>query len=167
MLWRGTVQHTARRSPQKTKVKCSLFTECASSSKFSPGSALCLNITWCRRRLVCQECQVWLQSGSDWTARTFSAPILVDFGSASQNELKFDLKESRICPIWGQSDPLLAQIWPTCNEVVVGSSRILLKVNCYYQCFSRQTPWYSIETKSMCKCVSAFTKSVYCHLYAF
>ena len=36
----------------------------------------------------------------------------VHFGSVSRNVLKYDLKKSRISPIWGQSDPLWAQIWP-------------------------------------------------------
>ena len=35
-------------------------------------------------------------------------------GSPSQNVLKSDLKKSQICPIWGQSDPLLAKIRHFC-----------------------------------------------------
>ena len=37
---------------------------------------------------------------------TFSDHISVHFGSTKSN-----LKKSRICPIWGQSDPLRSQIW--------------------------------------------------------
>ena len=31
------------------------------------------------------------------------------FGAPAPNALKSDLKKSRICPIWGQSDPLWSQ----------------------------------------------------------
>ena len=33
--------------------------------------------------------------------------IVLKWDRASQNVQKYDLKKSRICPIWGQSDPLL------------------------------------------------------------
>ena len=41
----------------------------------------------------------------------FSDQIWVYFGALWQNVLKSDLKKSRICPIWGQSDPLWSQTW--------------------------------------------------------
>ena len=37
---------------------------------------------------------------------TFSDQISIYFGSLSQNVLNSDLRKSRICPIWDQSDPL-------------------------------------------------------------
>ena len=33
------------------------------------------------------------------------------------NALKSDLKKPRICPIWGQSDPLWSQTYHPCGEV--------------------------------------------------
>ena len=42
---------------------------------------------------------------------TFFYQISVHFGLPSQNVLKSDLKKSQICPIWGQSDVLYAQIF--------------------------------------------------------
>ena len=43
---------------------------------------------------------------------TFSDQISVHFGSQSQNVLISDLKKSRICPIWDQSDPFWKQSYP-------------------------------------------------------
>ena len=40
----------------------------------------------------------WDKSG------TFSDRISVHFGAPRQNVLKFDLKKSRICPIWANND---------------------------------------------------------------
>ena len=37
---------------------------------------------------------------------TFPDQISEHFGAVRQNVLKSDRKKSRICPIWGQSDPL-------------------------------------------------------------
>ena len=33
------------------------------------------------------------------------------FGAGAPNALKSDLKKTRICPIWGQSDPLWSQTY--------------------------------------------------------
>ena len=47
---------------------------------------------------------------------TFSDQISVHFGAQRQNVLKSDLKKSRICPIWGHSDPFWVQIYsPSCQ----------------------------------------------------
>ena len=37
--------------------------------------------------------------------------------SSEPNVLKSDLKKSRICPIWGQSDPLWSQTYHPCNNI--------------------------------------------------
>ena len=52
------------------------------------------------------------QIGPIWDkSRTFSDPISVHFASVSQNVLKSHMKiKAPLCPIWGQSDLLLAQI---------------------------------------------------------
>ena len=52
-------------------------------------------------------------------SRTFSSQISVHFGSMSQNELKSDLKMSRIYPISVQSD-LLLTLWPNLTLLVGG-----------------------------------------------
>ena len=51
---------------------------------------------------LCQINPKWDKSGS------FSDQILVYFGSPRENVLESDLKKFRICPIWAQSEPLLA-----------------------------------------------------------
>ena len=59
---------------------------------------------------VDQRCQIWVQCGSDWTQmgqiRNFFRLHSVHFCSPSQDVLNSDLKKSRICQIWDQSDPL-------------------------------------------------------------
>ena len=54
--------------------------------------------------------QIWAQRWSDWPQmrqiRDFFRSNSVHFGSPSQNVLNLIWKKSRICPIWGQSDPL-------------------------------------------------------------
>ena len=65
-----------------------------------------------------QGCQIRSESGSYCPkldkSGTFSDHISVYFDTLSQNVLKSDLKKSRNCPIWGQSDPLSTQIcWPS------------------------------------------------------
>ena len=53
-----------------------------------------------------------VQIGPKWDkSGTFSDHISVHFVSASKNVMEFDLKNSRICPVWSQSEPLWAQIW--------------------------------------------------------
>ena len=54
------------------------------------------------------DCQVWAQSTSAWP----QMGQILDFSeqiSVSQIVLKSDLKMSRICSIWDQSEPLRAQ----------------------------------------------------------
>ena len=43
---------------------------------------------------------------------TFSHQILVHYGTGRQNELKSDIKKSRIYSIWGQAAPLCELTWP-------------------------------------------------------
>ena len=77
-----------------------------------------------------QGCHIWSQSAAYWPkigqirdffisnfskSGTFSDQISVYFGSPSQNVLKFVLKKSRICPILGQTDPLLSQTRHLCT----------------------------------------------------
>ena len=48
--------------------------------------------------------QIWAQSGSDWSQMR---QIWVIFRSDSEPKCSESaLEKSRICPIWGQSDPL-------------------------------------------------------------
>ena len=58
---------------------------------------------------------IWTQNGSDWPQmgqiRDFFRSDFSTFWRWRQNVLKSDLKKSRICPIWGQSDPFWGQIW--------------------------------------------------------
>ena len=44
-------------------------------------------------------------------SETFSVQISDHFGAVRQNDLKSDLKKSRNCPIWSQSDPHCVEIW--------------------------------------------------------
>ena len=59
--------------------------------------------------------QIWTQNGSDWPQirqiRDFFRSDFSTFWRLRQNVLKSDLKRSRICRIWGQSDPFWVQIW--------------------------------------------------------
>ena len=59
--------------------------------------------------------QVWLQSGSDWPQKGqiqgFFRSDFSSFGAPAPNALKSDLEKPRICPIWGQSDPLWSQTY--------------------------------------------------------
>ena len=58
---------------------------------------------------------VWLQSGSDWPQMGeiwgFLRSDFSAFGAGAPNALKSDLRKPRICPIWGQSDPLWSQTY--------------------------------------------------------
>ena len=48
----------------------------------------------------------WGKIGAKWDkSGTFSDQMSVHFGAVRQNVLSSDLKKSRICPIWRQSDP--------------------------------------------------------------
>ena len=66
------------------------------------------------------------QSGSDWLQmgqiRGFFRSDFSAFGAPAPNALKSDRKKPRICPIWGQSDPLWSQTYHPC---LVDSSGIL------------------------------------------
>ena len=60
-----------------------------------------------------------------WRGPTLSKiQISVLFCSPGKNLLKSDLKKSRICPIWGQSDPL----WAKCG-ITVGIVRCNPKID--------------------------------------
>ena len=51
------------------------------------------------------------QIGNNWDkSGTFSDQISVQFGSASQNVLKYDIYKPLICPIWGRCDSFWALI---------------------------------------------------------
>ena len=53
--------------------------------------------------------------GSKGQIRSFFRADFSAFGAGAPNALKSDLKKLRICPIWGQSDPLWSQTyhpWP-------------------------------------------------------
>ena len=64
--------------------------------------------------LTNQGWEISPQSGLDFPKMGQIRDILdhmsVDFGSVSENVLKYDQKMSSICPTWYQSDPLLAEI---------------------------------------------------------
>ena len=68
--------------------------------------------------------QIWPQSGSDWPQmgqiRKIFRSDLVHFGAVRQNVLNLIWKISRICPIWGQFDPLWDQILPPCCKPPCG-----------------------------------------------
>ena len=57
-----------------------------------------------------QGCLIWAESGSDWPWIGQNRDFFWS-DSASQNVQKM----SRICPIWGQSDPFSVQIWQACS----------------------------------------------------
>ena len=63
---------------------------------------------------------VCLQSGSDWPKigkiQGFFRSDFSAFGAGAPNALESDLKKSRICPIWGQSDPLWRQTYHPCDD---------------------------------------------------
>ena len=42
------------------------------------------------------------------------------FGTGAPNALKSDLKKPRICPIWGQSDPIWSQTYHPWGEETAG-----------------------------------------------
>ena len=89
-------------------------------------------------------------SDLDPQIQDFSDQISVHFGSTSQNERKSDLKKSRICPIWGQSDPLWVQIWHPCTIITIVS--VLLNLN---------TGRTVLETSEMSKRVSLIDWDIY------
>ena len=100
------------------------------------------------------EWQDWLQSDSNssqmgqimwdffrWDSSTFrlgepkctdiwseKVPDLSHLGPIEPNVQKSDLKKCRICPIWGQSAPLWAQIWSPWTEA------------------SKETCWHCIQS---------------------
>ena len=45
-----------------------------------------------------------------------SATGMLGLTPKAPNALKSDLKKPRICPIWGQSDPLWSQTYQPCNR---------------------------------------------------
>ena len=73
-------------------------------------NSCCILLFYCLSTLIListtlhpnQGWQVRLQSGSDWTPNWTNPGLFLD----EPNVLKSDLKKSRICPIWVQSDPL-------------------------------------------------------------
>ena len=51
----------------------------------------------------------WVRLAPNWT-------------NPGPNALKSDLRKSRICPIWGQSDPLWSQTYHPCNFPILMTS---------------------------------------------
>ena len=69
-------------------------------------------ITWLGHKL---GDKIWDQIGSDWSQmgqnRDFFRSYFSTLGSIEPNVLKSDLKKSRICPFWSQSEPILSQTY--------------------------------------------------------
>ena len=49
------------------------------------------------------------------------------FGAGAPNSLNSDLKKTRICPIWGQSDPIWSQTYHPC---VLGTTMVVMCKGC-------------------------------------
>ena len=64
--------------------------------------------------------------------------LFISNPSPSQKVLKSDLKKSHICPLWGQSKPLLVKIWPSgwdeCTDLWVcwGNCRVPWDTRCLH-----------------------------------
>ena len=69
--------------------------------------------------------------------RGFFRSYFSEFGAPAPNALKSDLKKPRICPIWGQSDPLWSQTYHPCTVVTFGTHFGQMGMNWeFYQQFS-------------------------------
>ena len=82
-----------------------------------------LDLKWVRVRFV--------QIGQ---IRDFYRSYLVNFGSASQNILKSDLKKTRICRSRGQSDPLLSPNLTSLCSCMRNQSLYTSVGNCFLVC---------------------------------
>ena len=84
----------------------------------------CCFVKW----VVCQPGMVglapkWVRLAPNGTNRGFFRSDFSAFGAGAPNALKSDLKNPRICPIWGQSDPLWSQTYHPCFLIKSKSCR--------------------------------------------
>ena len=74
-------------------------------------------------KLSTRGCQILARIGSDRTQmgqiRGFFKTDYQSILAGRQNDLKTDMKKSRICPIWGQTDTLWSQTYHPCSVLTL------------------------------------------------